>query len=177
MYLWCGVLLCGVLGSLCFCRFCSCSDLLVSNFKIWGVQKKVWKSKFLYTTFDPSLDQNPSVLFPFFLLCLIGWFFYISAFQGPTEKEQIDIQGDIIYDIVAFITATWPDVTYNLSPFCLFFSASTRMNNDCLKTHDCCISLFSRYLKNPFSSLKMGRRFRVVDDLTFVRGFWHGTFM
>lgn len=31
--------------------------------------------------------------------------------QGPTEKEQIDVQGDISYDIVEFITDTWPDVT------------------------------------------------------------------
>lgn len=30
--------------------------------------------------------------------------------QGPTEKEQIDVQGDIAYDIVEFITDTWPDV-------------------------------------------------------------------
>ena len=30
--------------------------------------------------------------------------------QGPTEKEQIDVQGDIAYDIVDFITETWPDV-------------------------------------------------------------------
>lgn len=31
--------------------------------------------------------------------------------QGPTEKEQIDVQGDIAYDIVEFITDTWPDVS------------------------------------------------------------------
>lgn len=31
--------------------------------------------------------------------------------QGPTEKEQIDVQGDISYDIVEFITDTWPDVS------------------------------------------------------------------
>lgn len=30
--------------------------------------------------------------------------------QGPTDKEQIDVQGDISYDIVEFITDTWPDV-------------------------------------------------------------------
>ncbi|KAL5999606.1 hypothetical protein ACLOJK_037891 [Asimina triloba] len=29
---------------------------------------------------------------------------------GPTEKEQIEVQGDIAYDIVEFITETWPDV-------------------------------------------------------------------
>lgn len=34
-------------------------------------------------------------------------------FQGPTEKEQIDVQGDISYDIVDFITETWRDVTYS----------------------------------------------------------------
>ncbi|XP_059657036.1 translation machinery-associated protein 22-like [Cornus florida] len=33
-----------------------------------------------------------------------------SIVKGPTEKEQIDVQGDIAYDIVEFITETWPDV-------------------------------------------------------------------
>ncbi|XAR67158.1 hypothetical protein NMG60_11013615 [Bertholletia excelsa] len=33
-----------------------------------------------------------------------------SVVKGPTEKEQIDVQGDIAYDIVEFITDTWPDV-------------------------------------------------------------------
>ncbi|KAK4337906.1 hypothetical protein RND71_042393 [Anisodus tanguticus] len=33
-----------------------------------------------------------------------------SLVKGPTEKEQIDVQGDIAYDIVDFITKTWPDV-------------------------------------------------------------------
>ncbi|WCJ42690.1 Translation machinery-associated protein 22 [Euphorbia peplus] len=33
-----------------------------------------------------------------------------SVVKGPTEKEQIDVQGDIFYDIVDFITDTWPDV-------------------------------------------------------------------
>ncbi|WOK93878.1 translation machinery-associated protein 22 [Canna indica] len=33
-----------------------------------------------------------------------------SVVKGPTEKEQIDVQGDISYDIVEFITDTWPDV-------------------------------------------------------------------
>ncbi|KAG2586301.1 hypothetical protein PVAP13_5NG046208 [Panicum virgatum] len=32
-----------------------------------------------------------------------------SVVKGPTEKEQIDVQGDISYDIVEFITDTWPD--------------------------------------------------------------------
>ena len=37
----------------------------------------------------------------------------IWSFQGPTEKEQIDIQGDIIYDIVEFITRhlAWCSIT------------------------------------------------------------------
>lgn len=47
--------------------------------------------------------------FPLFHLCLGFPNFFV--FQGPTEKEQIDVQGDIIYDIVEFITDTWPDVT------------------------------------------------------------------
>lgn len=33
-----------------------------------------------------------------------------SVVKGPTEKEQIDVQGDIAYDIVEFLTETWPDV-------------------------------------------------------------------
>lgn len=33
-----------------------------------------------------------------------------SVVKGPTEKEQIDVQGDISFDIVEFITDTWPDV-------------------------------------------------------------------
>ncbi|XVE97980.1 hypothetical protein REPUB_Repub03eG0065700 [Reevesia pubescens] len=33
-----------------------------------------------------------------------------SVVKGPTDKEQIDVQGDISYDIVEFITETWPDV-------------------------------------------------------------------
>lgn len=33
-----------------------------------------------------------------------------SVVKGPTEKEQIDVQGDISYDIVEFITDTWRDV-------------------------------------------------------------------
>ncbi|KAM6584669.1 hypothetical protein CsatB_011671 [Cannabis sativa] len=33
-----------------------------------------------------------------------------SVVKGPTEKEQVDVQGDIAYDIVEFITDTWPDV-------------------------------------------------------------------
>lgn len=33
-----------------------------------------------------------------------------SVVKGPTEKEQIDVQGDIAYDIVDFITETWPNV-------------------------------------------------------------------
>ncbi|KAJ6820611.1 translation machinery-associated protein 22 [Iris pallida] len=33
-----------------------------------------------------------------------------SVVKGPTEKEQIDVQGDISYDIVEFITDTWTDV-------------------------------------------------------------------
>ncbi|KAI4380275.1 hypothetical protein MLD38_006484 [Melastoma candidum] len=33
-----------------------------------------------------------------------------SVVKGPTEKEQIDVQGDISLDIVEFITDTWPSV-------------------------------------------------------------------
>ncbi|KAI0522657.1 hypothetical protein KFK09_005042 [Dendrobium nobile] len=33
-----------------------------------------------------------------------------SIVKGPTEKEQIDVQGDISYDIVEFITETWREV-------------------------------------------------------------------
>lgn len=47
-------------------------------------------------------------------------------FQGPTEKEQIDVQGDIFYDIVEFITDTWPDVRhlyyYLLATYCVDYT-------------------------------------------------------
>ncbi|CAA6660929.1 unnamed protein product [Spirodela intermedia] len=33
-----------------------------------------------------------------------------SVVKGPTEKEQIDVQGDISFDIVEFITDSWPGV-------------------------------------------------------------------
>lgn len=33
-----------------------------------------------------------------------------SVVKGPTEKEQIDVQGDIMYDCADFITQTWPEV-------------------------------------------------------------------
>lgn len=33
-----------------------------------------------------------------------------SVVKGPTDKEQIDVQGDISLDIVEFLTDTWPDV-------------------------------------------------------------------
>ncbi|PWA51244.1 Density-regulated protein DRP1 [Artemisia annua] len=33
-----------------------------------------------------------------------------SVVKGPTEKDQIDVQGDIAYGIVEFITHTWPDL-------------------------------------------------------------------
>uniref|UniRef100_A0A0D6R9F6 Translation machinery-associated protein 22 n=1 Tax=Araucaria cunninghamii TaxID=56994 RepID=A0A0D6R9F6_ARACU len=36
-----------------------------------------------------------------------------SVVKGPTEKEQIDVQGDILYEIVDFITETWPSVPQN----------------------------------------------------------------
>lgn len=38
------------------------------------------------------------------------------VFQGPTEKDQIDVQGDIMYDIVEFITDTWKSVSYIFGP-------------------------------------------------------------
>ncbi|GMQ06112.1 hypothetical protein CsSME_00050825 [Camellia sinensis var. sinensis] len=34
----------------------------------------------------------------------------IGPNHGPTKREQIDVQGDISYDIVEFITDSWPDV-------------------------------------------------------------------
>ena len=34
-------------------------------------------------------------------------------FLGLTDKDQIDVQGDIAYDIVEFITKAWLDVIYS----------------------------------------------------------------
>ena len=31
-------------------------------------------------------------------------------FQDATGKEQVDVQGDIMLDVVEFLTATWPEV-------------------------------------------------------------------
>ncbi|GAQ80707.1 Translation initiation factor SUI1 family protein [Klebsormidium nitens] len=33
-----------------------------------------------------------------------------SVVKGPTEKEQIDVQGDFLYDICEFITETWKEI-------------------------------------------------------------------
>lgn len=55
----------------------------------------------IYIYFSPSKNANH-------VFCFMN-----EWFQGPTEKEQIDVQGDISYDIVEFITDTWPDVTYS----------------------------------------------------------------
>jgi hypothetical protein len=52
------------------------------------------------------------MLFYLFILSIVEAFLLCSFCQGPTEKEQIDVQGDISYDIVEFITDTWPDVSY-----------------------------------------------------------------
>ncbi|MBA0604043.1 hypothetical protein Godav_016735 [Gossypium davidsonii] len=44
-----------------------------------------------------------------------------SVVKGPTDKEQIDVQGDISYDIVEFITETWADVILiTFWPFLMF---------------------------------------------------------
>ncbi|GBG74016.1 hypothetical protein CBR_g17727 [Chara braunii] len=40
-----------------------------------------------------------------------------SVVKGPTDKEQIDVQGDIMYDLVDFITATWDSVPEE----CIYF--------------------------------------------------------
>lgn len=40
-----------------------------------------------------------------FVLCM-----FCLCFQGPTEKDQIDVQGDIMYDLAEFITETWQNV-------------------------------------------------------------------
>ncbi|KAB5514097.1 hypothetical protein DKX38_028003 [Salix brachista] len=77
-----------------------------------------------------------------------------SVVKGPTEKEQIDVQGDIAYDIVEFITETWPDLL---------------LDDDAEE----------RFLKPPSTSLKRGKRFQLLDvgvpnetqiDFTFRNG-------
>ena len=52
-------------------------------------------------------------------MALINQIFLDKSLQGPTEKDQIDVQGDIAYDIVEFITDTWPDVS---KPLYLIFT-------------------------------------------------------
>ncbi|PIN10047.1 hypothetical protein CDL12_17361 [Handroanthus impetiginosus] len=34
----------------------------------------------------------------------------VGCVRGPHREGAIDVQGDIAYDIVEFITETWPDV-------------------------------------------------------------------
>ncbi|KAK8602462.1 hypothetical protein V6N12_052268 [Hibiscus sabdariffa] len=63
-----------------------------------------------------------------------------SVVKGPTEKEQIDVQGDISYDIVEYITETWPAV---ISSIVLSTFQTMKM---CLKL--------------PSSSLRTGKRFQ-----------------
>ncbi|KAG6534030.1 density-regulated protein-like [Zingiber officinale] len=43
--------------------------------------------------------------------------------KGPTEKEQIDVQGDIAYDMVEFITETWQ----NVPETAIFFVEGTKV--------------------------------------------------
>ncbi|KAF5726159.1 hypothetical protein HS088_TW23G00900 [Tripterygium wilfordii] len=47
-----------------------------------------------------------------------------SVVKGPTEKDQIDVQGDIAYDVVEFITETWPEVIESSSSLVLLSYAS-----------------------------------------------------
>ena len=81
----------------------------------------------------------------FLLLQHLTMLFQIIGLQGPTEKEQIDVQGDIAYDIVEFITDTWPDVRHS---YCY------QLFNVLCFVHTCtCACLFLvRYLDNniPF---------------------------
>ena len=44
----------------------------------------------------------------------ISYYNFLNDFiLGPTDKDQIDVQGGIAYDIVEFITKTGPDVIYS----------------------------------------------------------------
>ncbi|KAK5825000.1 hypothetical protein PVK06_019802 [Gossypium arboreum] len=45
-----------------------------------------------------------------------------SVVKGPTDKEQIDVQGDISYDIVEYITETWPAVMFSIMSLYILFN-------------------------------------------------------
>jgi hypothetical protein len=71
---------------------------------------------------DLLLSRYTAVFFyfivPFYSFEALSRHIFVFVPQGPTEKEQIDVQGDISYDIVDFITDTWPDVI--IYKLCLF---------------------------------------------------------
>lgn len=71
------------------------------------------------------------------LLLCVSWF----LLQGPTDKEQIDVQGDIAYDIVDYISETWPDViiitltcSFKVIIAFLFYVHDNKYGNDQIKT-------------------------------------------
>ena len=55
----------------------------------------------------------------------ISYYNFLNDFiLGPTDKDQLDIQGDIAYDIVEFIIETWPNVIYSYHYHFIFDSVS-----------------------------------------------------
>ncbi|CAL9099798.1 unnamed protein product, partial [Musa acuminata var. zebrina] len=63
-----------------------------------------------------------------------------SVVKGPTEKEQIDVQGDIAYDIVEFITETWPAFGILVSHICCMLMQVMMASNSWLVCVCVCVS-------------------------------------
>lgn len=110
------------MGNLLFCVLCFTVNILIllkqcltsvldyiSGVKLSDASKKLGK-KFATGASVVKVIIVQELIFKCFQLCSLCFVMVFS--QGPTEKDQIDVQGDIFYDIVEFITATWPDVSY-----------------------------------------------------------------
>ncbi|KAA3477451.1 translation machinery-associated protein 22 isoform X2 [Gossypium australe] len=61
-----------------------------------------------------------------------------SVVKGPTDKEQIDVQGDISYDIVEYITETWPAVMFSI--ISLYISFNMKMLH--MRNMEQCLFIF-----------------------------------
>ncbi|MBA0694031.1 hypothetical protein Goari_004365, partial [Gossypium aridum] len=81
-----------------------------------------------------------------------------SVVKGPTDKEQIDVQGDISYDIVEYITETWPAVMFSI--ISLYISFNMKMLD--MRNMEQCSFYFLclYYWKRRYSGLTHGNTFQ-----------------
>ncbi|KAG6538344.1 hypothetical protein ZIOFF_003459 [Zingiber officinale] len=121
-----------------YCGVCS----LPSEYCEYGpdfVKCKLWLRVHAPNLY-PDLPSNPSLILKYLLgtyLVDMGINFAFSntyaylLIQGPTEKEQIDVQGDIAYDMVEFITETWQNVIFLVKYFFIVGSMESICINSC----------------------------------------------